>query len=502
MLDRRQSGPAVRRTPAVALAALIALTGCAAVGPNYRAPTLTVPAAFSGRGQAASTDSAQDDVGQWWRIYRDPNLDGLIERGLLANLDIRTATSRILQARAQERVAGAAGWPSVGVGPEVSETRLSRNAGLTSLGKAFAGGGAVGLPGTSYQTYQASFDAAWELDVFGGVRRGVEVARATTAAQVWDLRDAQVSLAAEIAVDYLDLRDARARLAIALARVEAESLRRDLLSARRAAGLDARTTASEQAERLANAAAAVPPIQARITLDKNALAVLVARPPGSLAAELDAPAVSVEASLAPPPGLPSELLRRRPDIRAAERRLAAANAQVGVATAGLYPSFNLTGSGGLISTALSNLVSTGSLQGAAAGAINWPILDGGRARGQLAAAREGYVQAQLAYEKAVLTALKDVEDALARYQADRERQVRLDQAVAADTDILVADQALEAAGQASRTLALDARLALLIDQDAQAQGVDALGQDVAGLYKALGGGWRSAASTNSTRTDP
>ena len=489
--------PSVHGRMMVLAAGAMALTGCAAVGPNYTAPQVATPSAFTGAdapGASPSGVSPSDAAFEtWWRGFHDPVLDGLIERALSENLDVREAISRVRQARDREREARAAGEPSLNASAQASETRLSKNGGLTGLSKSLGGAGGggtpIGLPGTSFADYQAGFDAAWELDVFGGVRRGVEAARAATAAEQWSVRDAEVTLTAEIASDYIALRGAQARLALARANLTVARAQLSFSEALGRHGLAATEDIARQAARAASVAADPPALQADIMARIDALAVLLGAMPDSLTGQLATPAALPVAPPSIPAGLPSDLLRRRPDIRRAERQLAQATAEVGVAKADLYPSFNLTGAGDLISTSLSNLVSVDSLQGAATGLVRWPILDGGRARANAAAAEEARQQAAIAYRRTVLTALREVEEALARYGAERRRGDRLDAVVAADQRGLIAAQARLHNGLVAATSPLAARATLLDAQDQRTQSVAALGQDVAALYKALGGGW-------------
>lgn len=494
--------PNMALRPALLTASLAILSACAAVGPDYHPPTSGMPSSFKGA-DGSQTAAKDADLAAWWRGFHDATLDTLITRAMADNLDVRTAISRVLAARAQERIAGAASQPSLNASAQGSETHLSKNGGLTGLSKALSGGHTpIGLPGTSFQTWQGGLDAGWELDVFGGVRRSVEAARASTAAETWNLRDAQVSLAAEIATDYLGLRASQVRLGIAAETLAVGQEELRLVQARARNGLATTGDVSAEAARVADLQAAPPVLEGQITTSIDALAVLVGRPPESLAAELAAPAALPASPPAIPAGLPSDLLRRRPDIRRAERQLAAATAQVGVATADLYPSFNLTGSGDLISTALSNLVSSDSLQGVITGAVRWPILDGGRIRGNIAATEQARSQAEIAWQRSVLGALRDVEDALALYASDVRREDEFSRAVADREAGLTSAEAVFHSGQAPASVVLDARSSLLDARDQQAQGALAVGKDVALIYKALGGGWTDVTPTQARRTEP
>lgn len=473
---------------ALALVLPSVLAACVA-GPDYSPPTVATPAAFS---QAAPSG---EPPALWWRGFNDPMLDRLIAEAVAANLDVRQAALRVEAARQQARIVGAAGQPSLSATAQASQTRLSKTTAFGSLlgGSAAPGSGSIGAPGTSFDTFQTGFDASWEVDLFGGNRRAVEAATARTEAAVWNRRDAEVVLTAEVARAYLAYRALDRRIAITdqLRAVRAEALEFDQV--RRRNGLTI-TLDERRAERdIAAAEALRQELIARRSAQAHALAVLLARPPLALTADLEAPndAASGEAN-APrdiPVGLPSDLLRRRPDLRAAERNLAAATADVGVAVADLYPSISLTGAVDLVSGSLRKFVSSDSLQSTMAAGLTAPLLDGGRRRATAALRRTQAEEAGLAYQGAVLIALKDVEDALTRLSADRAREAQFRAAEAAAGDALATTQAQHRAGLVSALDLLAAQASHLSAADDLTQARAATDQDVAALYKALGGGW-------------
>ena len=475
--SRRMGLELCGRRLALALPAL--LSACVA-GPDYREPPVAVPAAFSQTSPEGQPDAA------WWQGFGDPLLDRLISEARAANLDVRQAALRVEEARHQTRIVGAAPSPSVSADAQVSHTRLSENA---VVGPLPGGAGTPGAPGTAFDTYQLGFDASWELDLFGANRRAVEAAQARTGAAVWSLRDAEIILTAEVARAYLDYRALDQRIAInnQLGEVRSEALA--FHQVRRRHGLT--TTLDERsAERdIASAAAARQDLIARRAARAHALAVLLGRPPLALVAELAATSPPQGAPDVIPVGLPSELLKRRPDVRAAERNLAAATADIGVAAADLYPSISLTGAVSLVSGSLSRLISTDSIQPTAGAGLVLPILDGGRRRATLGLRRTQAQEALLAYQAVVLVALKDVEDALTRLEADRARQSQLQSAEAAARDQLATVQTQKNAGLATGLDLLAARASLLDATDALAQARAATDQDGVALYKALGGGW-------------
>lgn len=473
------------------------LAGCVA-GPDYREPPIALPAAFSQTSPEGQPDAA------WWRRFGDPLLDRLITEARAANLDVRQAALRIDEARHQARITGAAASPSVSANADGSYTRLSKTTSIAALlgGSGPPGSEPIGAPGTAFDTYQLGFDASWELDLFGGNRRAVEAAQARTGAAVWSLRDAEILLTAEVARAYLDYRALDRRIAIndQLQDVRAEALAFHQVRLRH--GLT--TTLDERrAERdIAADAAAHQDLIAQRTAQAHALAVLLGRPPLALITELAAAPPASEAATADaiPVGLPSDLLRRRPDVRVAERDLAAATADFGVAAADLYPSISLTGAVSLVSGSLSKLISADSFQPTAGAGLVLPLLDGGRRRATLDLRQTQAQEALLAYQAVVLVALKDVEDALTRLEADRAREAQLRAAETAARDQLATSQAQKNAGLATGLDLLAARASLLDAANALAQARAATDQDVVALYKALGGGWDERRVTDSGGT--
>ncbi|HEY0627905.1 MAG TPA: efflux transporter outer membrane subunit [Sphingomicrobium sp.] len=469
---------------AVVLALL--LTGCTTVGPDYRAPEVAVPAGYL---EPSASGAAELDY--WWRGFGDAQLVGLVEQALRQNLDVELAAARIREARAQERVAGAGASPQVGAEASVTRQRISENAIPAPPGSGgSAGGGGFGLPGQEFTTFRAGFDASWELDLFGRNVREREAAAARTGAAIWNRRDAEVTVAAEVAGAYLRLRTLQARMANAEAELARQRRFEQLVDARARGGLVTGQDLEQQRSERSAAAAAIPALQAEAKAEIHALGVLTGQAPGALAGQLAAP----QAGHAPspplvPPGLPSELLRRRPDIRSAERELAAATADIGVAVADLYPRISLTAAPALVSTALGALLEWGSRSFSAGAALDWPIFDGGRRKANVAVRNARQEQAAIAYRKTVLTALQDVEDALGRVDGDRRRLAELEQALA------TAGRAEEIARTRYRgglvilsdVLIAQQRRLSLEEQVIETRG--ALARDTVALVKALGGGW-------------
>ena len=477
-----------------ALIAAALLGGCTSAGPGYRPPPAAVPGRFA---EAATPQAASDaELAAWWRGFGDAQLSRLVERALAQNLDIAAAASRIREARAGERAAGAATLPRIDAEASATRQRISEHAIPLPSGSGRTGG--FGLPGSEFDTFRAGFDASWEIDLFGRTRRAVEAAATRTAAAEWSQRDAQVTIAAEVAAAYLRLRTDQARLATASAERDRQQRLERLIAAQVRGGLATGQQLAAQVSARSAAAAALPPLEAQARTEIHALGLLTGATTEALAAELAAPA-PIPQPPAIPAGLPSDLLRRRPDIRAAERQLAAATADIGVAAADLYPRLSLTALPALVSTALASLIEWGSRSYSVGAALDWPLFDGGRRRATVDARTAAQEQAQIRYRQAVLGALRDVEDALNRVAADRQRIAERQEAVSA------AARAEQLAGTRFRgglvTFAdlLGARAGRLAAEDQLIRGRGALARDTVALAKALGGGWPELAQAGATR---
>ncbi|MBW8758765.1 MAG: efflux transporter outer membrane subunit [Burkholderiales bacterium] len=474
----------------LSLAAAAALSGCATpdAGPRTAAQA-GVPAAFGGDRAAAPAG----ELAAWWTAFDDPVLTSLVSRALAANLDVRQAALRVREARLQQRIVHGGQGPQANASTSAAANHLSRNALPSSLANLFSGssgsGGGLGLPGETIRTYQAGFDASWELDLFGGDAHADEAARARADAALWSRRDAEVVLAAEVANTWLQTRSLRRRLALA---DQALATRRELLDVaqvRQRHGLADDGEVLRQRQSVQQASAQREDLQAQAEAGLHALASLLGLAPRALAGELppsdDRPPARVDV----PPGLPSELLERRPDIRAAQRQAAATAADVGVAKADLYPHISLTGALQLASRSLSSLVDADSRQGSLAGKVAFPLLGRDRLHATVGLRQAQADEAALAYRAVVLHALRDVEDALTRLEADRRREGDLREAARA------AREAADSAGVGYRqglvaaSAMLSARQGLQAAEDAALQSQAASEQDVVALYKALGGGW-------------
>jgi NodT family efflux transporter outer membrane factor (OMF) lipoprotein len=466
-----------------------ALAGCTTVGPNYRQPTEPLPQSFA---ETASTSGLADaELANWWTAFGDPQLSELVNRALAQNLDVQTAAARIREARAREIVAGAAALPQVDAQASVTRQRISENAIPTppGAGGGAGGGGSFGLPGSEFTTWRAGFDASWEIDLFGRTRRSVEAARGRTGAAIWNRRDVQVTTAAEVADAYLAMRSIQQRIANAEAEVARQRRFEQLVGARARGGLVTGQDLEQQRSERSAAESQLAPLRAQAEAQIHALGVLTGQAPEALIAELTPAKALPPAPPAIPAGLPSDLLRRRPDIRAAERELAASTADIGVAVADLYPRISLTAAPALVSTALTSLLAWGSRSFSIGAALDWPIFNGHRTHANIAVANARQEQALIAYRRTVLTGLQDVEDALSKTDADRHQLADLEQAL---SNAARAEDIARTRYRGGLVTLSDVLLAQGRRISLEGQVIDtraALARDSVALFKALGGGW-------------
>ena len=446
------------------------LSGCAALGPDYRVPASATPDAWH-TAVAASQADDQVTIERWWQQLGDAQLSALIEQALRANPDLLSARAAVQASRALERVATAGRVPSVGASGASSASR--------------SGDASVS------ESWTAGFDASWELDVFGGVRRGVEAARADREAASANLANTHASLAAEVALNYVTLRTDQARLAIARRNLATQQETLQLTDWRAQAGLASSVDVEQARTNTEQTRALIPSLQTSIASAANRLAVLTGEVPGTLQTTLAAgglPALPTAIAIE----IPAEVLRQRPDVQAAERQLAAETARIGVAEATRYPGFNLTGSIGLEAATFGALGNGASVVRSLAAGVSGVLFDGGALRArvdQQTAVREQSLQN---YRSAVLTALEDVENALSALDNSAQRRDALAAAstAARNANLLAADRYRSGLIDFSTVLETERSLLSTEDDLASAEGerLTALIQ----LYKALGGGWSPA----------
>jgi multidrug efflux system outer membrane protein len=449
------------------------LLAACAVGPNYRAPS-TSPAVLKNARSPAFV--AQTPEAAWWQEFDDTELDALMRRALAANLDLRSAYDRVRAARAVfvERKLDYA--PHVQLDGAYSRVDEQQPGFATNR--------------VNIQSDSLGFDAAWEIDLFGHVRRSVEAARADLGAERANYRDAQVTVAAEVARNYFELRGAQRRLEVARENLESEHQTFELTQLLDETGRGAELDVQRSRARLKATEATIPPLEAAEKQADYRLAVLLGERPGALDQELG-PAVVATYAKALPIGDPTELLRRRPDVRAAERELAAATARVGVATADLFPRVNVTGFVGFLSGDVGRLFNTTPGADARAWSItpsvSWAAFDLGSVRARLRASEAQSDAAAAIYEKVVLTALEDTENSLVAYSSRQAQLKSLTEQASASRRAtqLAATQYRE--GVADFLVLLDAQRTQLEAEDSVAQAEMTVNVAVVAIYKALGG---------------
>lgn len=477
---RHPPGTRSRRAPLWLVVASLGPAACT-VGPDYAPPEVAAPQAWSESDGSPSAlgPSAALDL-DWWSGFNDPVLSGLIARALSANHDLRIAAERVVEARAQRGIAASAGLPRVGAGADYSRSRQSEN----------TRGGAFGTESSSgTDRYSVGLDASWEIDVFGGIARSVQAADADLAALEENRRDVAVVLAAEVARNYVDVRGFQRQMTVTRRNIEIQAGTLELSTSRFEAGLTSELDVLQARSQLESTRAVLPSQEERLRAAIHRLGVLVGREPGLLLDELLA-----EAPIPAPPdaiaaGLPSELVARRPDIRRAERQLAAQSARIGVAVSERFPRFSLTGSFGLASSQFGTLPDGDSRFWSIGPAVRWPIFQGGRIRSNIEVQESRERQLLLAYEQTVLLAFEDVENALVGVAREQQRRASLAAAVAASRSAVDLSTQLYRAGLADFQRVLNSQAALVLAEEGLAASEQAVALAAVRLYKALGGGW-------------
>jgi multidrug efflux system outer membrane protein len=459
------------------------LSGCA-VGPNYQRPVLEAPAQWTESRENAKAALALEETA-WWKAFGDPVLNGLMEQAARTNLDLEQARARIIQARADVSAAGAAAWPSIeGTGS------VTRSGGGIDTTTSTSPSSIATSPGT---IFQAGFDASWEIDVFGGTRRSVEAARARFEASVEELRSTLLTLLGDVAKNYAELRGNQASLAITRRNVAAQQETVEVTRERFKLGLTTYLDVAQAEAQKAATESNLPTTETAIKQAIHRLGILLGREPNALKAELSAIRPMPRPNGVMAPGLPSELLARRPDLRQAERQLAAASADIGVATAELYPKFDLTAGLGLQESSVSKFLkaSSGRYWSIVPG-VTWNLFDGGKARATVRNKRAVYQEKLAKYRATFLQALEDVENALAAYYAEQTKRRILAESVRANEEALALARERYRKGLTSFLDVLTAENSLYTAQSNLSKSEANLLTDLIVLYKALGGGWNAA----------
>jgi NodT family efflux transporter outer membrane factor (OMF) lipoprotein len=466
--------------PGFAVICTALLSGCM-VGPNYHRPEVVVPASFS-QELAVATNQPSSSLAGWWREFHDPELNSLIEQAQVANHDVRLARARIREARAQAGVTRSALFPSVNADGSYSHERLGENTGNAFVARA---------AGQSLEQnfYNVGFDMNWEIDVFGGNRRALEASKADIGSAEEASRGTMITVIGEVGLNYLDLRGLQTQLTVARDNLALQektlALTRDRFRAGLASELD---TARAQAQ-VENTRSEIPQFEQDIQRAIHRLSILTGKQPADLESQLAPPAAIPRVVPGIPIGLPSDLLRRRPDIRQAEREVAGATARVGVATADLFPKFYLTGLAGLESLSASDFFNAGSRTWSIGPTLRWPVFTAGRIRQQIKVEDAREEQALIRYEQTVLTSLEEVENALVACGKEQERYAALVKSEAANRRAVeLADQRYRS-GLVDFLNVLETQRSLLGVQDSLARSERVMDQNLVRLYKALGGGW-------------
>ncbi len=482
-----------RALPAIAALAL-ALSACT-VGPDFVRPDVAVPDRFvqaspapadaqadAGTGPAAGTAPAAFVAApEFWRGFDDPQLSALVEQALAANHDLRIALAHYDAANALLRGAKFDRFPTVTASGQASDARASADQ---------APG--VARDDRDGKSYSVGADASWELDLFGRIRRNVEARRAEATASAADLEAAQVAIVGEVARTYFDLRGLQERLRVANENADNQRETLRLVEARLSAGRGTEFDTARARAQLETTSARIPALEAQVAFDMHRLAVLVGRTPDALIADLQPakPLPALPAKL--DPGTPGELLRARPDIAAAEARLHAATARVGVATADLFPRFTLGGLIGSQAIDSSALFERDSETRLVALGIDWSFLDIGRVRARIAAADADAAGELAHYQQTVLLALEDTENALVRYARARSEDAHLERAAADSASAARLARVRFDAGAIDLLEVLDAERTRLQAQDAFADSRTRSAIGAVGVYTALAGGWPQA----------
>ena len=444
------------------------------VGPDFKLPNSIVPAAWSfGASQAAAPAADPAALVRWWDRFHDAKLSSLVQQALAANLDVKIAVARLNQARAQRQGAAASFWPW-----------LNASGGET---QSAVGGSGSGSGNSS--SYHGALSAAWELDLFGGNRRNLESATARQTGAAADLDAARLSLAAEVALTYCQHRSIQDQLAVAHRNLLTQQHSAEITHDRRSAGFASDLDVVNADALVANTQAQIPSLETAARQSAHAIAVLLGQPPADLLAMLAAPGPVPTASAAVPTGIPSDMLRRRPDIRSAEAAAHAATANIGVAVADLFPKFTLNGSISQQSAKLSDWLSPSARVSSFGPSFNWALFQGGSIQANVRVQQALRDQSLLAYRKSVLTALQEVENAMVAGSNEHKRRASLAEAVIANRRAVELSSKLYTAGQTDFLNVLNAQRSLLQSESELTLSNLAMATNLIALYKALGGGW-------------
>ena len=475
--------------PLLSLVAVAVLAGCA-VGPDYKTPDIAPPFAYHGGTTLAARagEAPSPALDAWWQGFDDPELTRIVERTIAQNLDLAAAQERVSQARALAQRADAARLPEAGLDASLARERQSLSSPLGEI--------ASHAPGyeRTQNLAQLGVGASWETDLAGGLRRGEQAADAELAVAEAEHAGVRISLAAEAADAYLRVRGAQSRIALAQRQVDVETQLVDLVRLRRDKGLGNAREVAQAEGLLLQAQASVPPLRREMAAQVFRLDVLTGVAPGTSEPEVLATPVAFKVPAIAAAGGPAELLRRRPDVVAAERRLAASDARIGVAIAGYYPSFSLSGSLGFESLDVGKTFTAAAFQPGALAGLHWRLFDFGRVDAEVAQAKGANREALLRYRQAMLRATEDVEDAIVGVTELESQHALLTREVEAHQQARDAAQDAYRGGAVSLVEVIDEDRQLLASQDLLASVRTDDARAAVAAFRSLGGGWTSPAT--------
>ena len=485
----RVPDPRLLRFLLAALMLLAGLSGCA-VGPDFVPPEPQVPDRWSEFAPASAAQSdGEKDLTRWWTAFDDPMLSSLVERAVATNLDLKLAEARLRQARAARGVAAGGLGPTLDASGSYQRARSSSN------------GSGQGAAVTSDQ-YMAGFDAGWEIDIFGGRRRTLEAAEADLQAAEESRRDVLVSLLAEVAREYIQLRTYQQQIVITQQNLAAQQHSARLTRRRFEGGFVSGLDVANAEAQSATTASQLPLLESSARQTIYSLSILLGQAPAALDQELSPTGAIPGAPMAVLAGVPSELLRRRPDIQQAEAQIHAATARIGVAVAELFPKFTIAGSLGWLSTGSGSLFDASNRFWAYGPSMSWRLFESGSLEAGVEVQRALQDQAFIVYRQTVLTALQEVENALVAAVKDQARREALAVAVQANNKALALARQQYVEGLTDFINVLQSQLALYVTESALVQSTAAVSTDLVALYKALGGGWSDDAAAQAPPANP
>ena len=465
---------------AAAAALLSLIGGCASVGPDYKKPDLVMDAQWKEPARTEQTPAATPIESAWWENLKDPILNNLISDAVSSNLDVKQARARLRESRSQVTVARSAALPQVGLSGSFNRSLSSLNADSSSSGDGLS------------TLFAAGFDASWEIDVFGGTRRSVEASKADAESAVENLRAALQTLLGDVARNYVELRSFQQQIAVTRHNADAQRSTMELTRKRYEAGLASYLDVTEAETLLATTESNIPTLEASAKQSIHRLGILLGKGPNALKPVLEKPGAIPEVPPPGPLGVPSDLLTRRPDVRSAERLLAAASARIGVATANLFPKFNITAALGLASASTGSFFQDASRQWSLLPGLTLPIFSGGKLTADLEAKKALFDEAFFRYQDTVNKALEEVENSLSALSAGEKHRQALRKAVESNQLTVELAETRYRAGLTAFLDVLTAQRGLYAVQVSLSQSEAVLTTNYIALYKALGGGWQTA----------